>query len=123
MHRPQALEVGRDEMLERQLEDSERRALAAVDRVVVTGRSTVDLLRAYGVARDRVAVVEPGTDRAPLAVGGDGRTIRMLSVATLSPGKGHELLIGALAAIDRDAWTLTCVGNTTRYPGTVARVR
>ncbi len=123
IHLPLALEVGRDAALARQLEDSERRALAAVDRVVVTGRSTVDLLRAYGVTRERIAVVEPGTERAPLAVGGDGRTIRMLSVATLSPGKGHELLVGALASIDRDDWTLTCVGSTTRYPETVARVR
>jgi glycosyltransferase involved in cell wall biosynthesis len=102
---------------------SERRALAAVDRIVVTGRSTVDLLRAYDIARERIIVVEPGTDRAPLASGGDGRTIRMLSVATLSPGKGHALLVGALASIGRDDWMLTCVGSATRYPETVARVR
>jgi glycosyltransferase involved in cell wall biosynthesis len=123
IHLPLALEVGRDPVLAQQLERSERRTLAAVDRVVVTGTSTIDLLRAYGVTRERIVVVEPGTERAPIAVGGDGRTIRMLSVATLSPGKGHLLLVGALATINRADWTLTCVGSTTRYPETVARVR
>jgi glycosyltransferase involved in cell wall biosynthesis len=123
VHLPLALEIGIDDALTRRLEESERRALAAVDRVIITGRSTVDAVVALGVPRDRIAVVEPGTDRATIASGGDGRIVRLLSVATLSPGKGHELLIGALASIDADNWVLTCVGSTTRYPATVDRVR
>jgi glycosyltransferase involved in cell wall biosynthesis len=123
VHLPLALEAGLDAEIARQLETREKRALGAADAVIVTGRSTADVLRTYGVSADRIRLVEPGTDRARLARGSGGPRVRVLSVATISPGKGHESLIRALASIDVDEWTLTCVGDTSRYPSTVARVR
>jgi glycosyltransferase involved in cell wall biosynthesis len=44
-------------------------------------------------------------------------------VATLTPRKGHELLISALASIPPRNWRLTCAGGLDRDPPTVARVR
>jgi glycosyltransferase involved in cell wall biosynthesis len=123
VHLPLALEVGLDRDAVRELEASERRALRAAEVVVVTGPSTTGELARYGVSGDRVVVVEPGTDPAPLASGGDGVTLQLLSIATLSPGKGHEVLVRALGSIATGDWALTCVGNLTRYPATVARVR
>jgi glycosyltransferase involved in cell wall biosynthesis len=47
----------------------------------------------------------------------------LLCVATLTPRKGHALLIEALAALRDRPWTLHCAGNTTRDPATAAAVR
>src|SRR5688572_159336 len=77
----------------------------------------------YAVAPERIVVVEPGTDRVPLAHGSRGRVIELLTVATLNPGKGHELLLEALSVIEAPAWRLTCAGSLTRDPATAARVR
>ena len=105
-------------------QEAERRALGAAALVIVTGRVTLDLIAPYDVAPDRIVVVEPGTDAAPLARGsGAPRPLQLLSVATLHPGKGHDLLLEALAAIPCRTWHLTCAGSLTRHPETAARLR
>jgi len=87
-------------------------------------RSAADVA-AYGVPSDRIAVVPPGTDpaadiAAPIEHAGP---VRLLTVATLTPRKGHRLLIEALAALDRRDWHLTAVGSLERDDDTVAAVR
>jgi glycosyltransferase involved in cell wall biosynthesis len=104
---------------------AERRALAATALVVVTGRTTVGLLTPLGVLPDRIAVVEPGTDPAPLARGshrGPGQTLELFCAATVNAFKGHDLLLQALGAIDRPDWHLTCAGSLTRDPDVSAYV-
>jgi glycosyltransferase involved in cell wall biosynthesis len=76
----------------------------------------------YGVKRDHITVVEPGTDRAPLARGSQGTHLHLLSVATLNPGKGHEILFRALATVPHHNWRLTCAGSTERHPATSERL-
>ena len=44
-------------------------------------------------------------------------------MATLTPRKGHELLLGALATMSELAWRLTCAGSLDRDHGAVVRVR
>jgi glycosyltransferase involved in cell wall biosynthesis len=44
-------------------------------------------------------------------------------VATLTPRKGYEILVDALAAIPYRHWRLTCAGSLDRDAPTVARVR
>ena len=111
VHHPLALETGIDRELQEQLRASERRALAAVRRVVVTGHATANALDDYAVPPDRISVVEPGTDPAPLARGSGGDTVHMLCVASLVPRKGHDLLLRALAAVPQRNWRLRCVGG------------
>ena len=123
VHLPLAEEVGLDRGAADRLKAGERRALAAAKLVVVTGRATVPALAQYGVGRDRIAVVEPGVDRVPLARGSKGPSAHLLCVATLNPGKGHEILIRALAMVPRRNWRLTCAGSLDRHPATVERVR
>jgi glycosyltransferase involved in cell wall biosynthesis len=123
IHLPLAAEIGLDRDTANRLKISEQRALAAVALVVVTGRSTVGALAGYGVQPDRIAVVEPGADRAPLARGSGGSPVEMLSVATANPGKGHEILFRALATVPHRNWRLTCVGSLERHPPTVERLR
>jgi hypothetical protein len=92
IHLPLAAEVGLDRDTAARLETMERRALAATTLVVVTGQESLSLLARYELPRDRVVVVEPGTDRARLARGSGGEVLQLLSVATLNPGKGHEIV-------------------------------
>jgi glycosyltransferase involved in cell wall biosynthesis len=123
VHLPLAAEIGLDRDRAGRLEVSERRALASAALVVVTGRTTVDALTRYGVPRSRIAVVEPGTDRAPLARGSAGAPLHLLSVAAITAGKGHEILFRALEAVPNRNWLLTCAGSLDRDPATVERLR
>jgi glycosyltransferase involved in cell wall biosynthesis len=123
VHLPLAADVGLEPGESARLEEAERRALEAAARIVVTGKGALPLLERYRLEPGRVAVVEPGTARAPLARGSSGLPLQLLAVATLNPGKGHEDLLTALASVPRRQWRLTCAGSLTRHPATVERVR
>lgn len=120
VHHPLAEETGLAASAVRALRAAEGRALTAVRGVVATSRYTAGLVAAMGVPTDRIRVVEPGTDPAPLARGSGSPTLRLLCVGALIHRKGHGLLVDALARhADRD-WHLTCVGSLDREPATVA---
>jgi glycosyltransferase involved in cell wall biosynthesis len=124
VHLPLAAEIGIGRDAAAQLEAGEREALASASLVVVTGKATADAVAAYGVRRDRIALVEPGTERAPLARGShDASALHLVSVAALVPGKGHEILFRALAAVPHQRWRLTCAGSLHRHPPTAERLR
>jgi glycosyltransferase involved in cell wall biosynthesis len=123
VHLPLAADPGMDADEARSLEEGEGEALAASSLIVVTGRATLSLLEHYSLAPDRVVVVEPGTDHKPVAGGSRGPLLQLLCVATLNPGKGHEVLLHALARSGVAGWRLTCAGSLTRHPRTVDRVR
>jgi glycosyltransferase involved in cell wall biosynthesis len=126
IHMPLASEFGIAPAVAERLREQERRALQVVRHVIVTSRSTERDLAAYGVEQSRLSVVEPGVWPAP-SVGipheraGDG-LLRMLCVATIHEGKGHELLVDALASLAHLPWHLRCVGSLTRSPATVQRL-
>jgi glycosyltransferase involved in cell wall biosynthesis len=130
VHMPLAFAGGLSPDDAARLEAGERRALQAASFVVVTGPTTATTLCDYGVDAGRIAVVEPGTDGAPLSRGSraqaappaDGR-VELLCVATVTAGKGHQDLVRALAALADRAWHLTCVGSLERDPAAVDRVR
>jgi glycosyltransferase involved in cell wall biosynthesis len=123
VHHPLAAESGLAQPTAAILEASERRALAAARLAVVTSRATVAALEPFGIHADRIHVVEPGTDPAPLARGSRSAVVHLLSVATFIPRKGHETLFRALAAVPERNWRLTCVGSLERDRSTVARLR
>ena len=123
VHLPLSADIGIGEEAAARFALAERRALSAARLVVVTGRAAIALLADCGVPPSRVVVVEPGTDPAPVARGSSGSSLQLLSVATVNPGKGHEELLMALAAVPSREWELTCAGSLTRHPPTVARVR
>jgi glycosyltransferase involved in cell wall biosynthesis len=127
VHHPLALETGLDSERAKRLRASERAALTHVRRVIVTSTATARLLGDYGVDAEAVDVVEPGTDRAPLAPGpisdGPARTPRLLCVGSVTPRKGHLLLIDALSGLRHLDWMLTCAGSLARAPDTAAALR
>lgn len=127
VHHPLALETGLTPAQGRALFDSERRALVTARGVIVTSAATARELTRYGVAAEWVHVVTPGTDPAPLAAGSGvesaSRGLSFLCVASLIPRKGHAVLIEALSGLQDRAWTLHCVGSTTRDPDTANALR
>lgn len=123
VHLPLAATVGLAPADAVTLAQSERRSLAHAARVIVTGTDTQVLMADCGLVHDDVIVVEPGTDPARLAAGSASADVHLLSVATLNPGKGHQVLVDALAALEHRRWRLMCVGSLTRHPETVDAVR
>jgi glycosyltransferase involved in cell wall biosynthesis len=124
VHHPLAEETGLEPAVARRLGASERAALAAARRVVVTSAPTAVRLAACGVEPGRCVVIEPGTDVTPMARGSGGAgPPQLLVVATLTPRKGHALLIDALAGLTDRAWRLECVGSDQRDPATAAALR
>jgi glycosyltransferase involved in cell wall biosynthesis len=101
----------------------ERKVLAAADAVVTTSAWTRRRLgELYRLRAERVQVAEPGVDAARLARGSaTGDTL--LCVAALTPDKGHDVLLDALATAADLSWGCTCVGSLTRDPAFAAGVQ
>jgi len=129
MHHPLADETGLPEVLRRRFLASERRALAACRRVVVTSGFCARRVGELGLSATEARVAEPGVEPAALATTArrrlNGETAKgraLLCVASVTPRKGQDVLIEALAGIrDRD-WRLELAGSARRDPDYAARV-
>jgi glycosyltransferase involved in cell wall biosynthesis len=94
----------------------EGRVLSASTAVVTTSEWTRgELLELYGLPADRVHVATPAVDAAALATGTDAGEA-LLCVAAVTRGKGHDVLLDALARIPDLAWRCVCVGSLDRDP-------
>lgn len=123
VHLPLADETGLSAAEAARLHARERRTLQAACAVVATSAwAERRLVDRHGLPTDRVHVAAPGVDPAPLAPGTDGAS-RLLCVASVTPRKGHDLLIEALAMVPELPWRCDCVGGLRQSDGFVARVR
>jgi len=99
VHQPLALDPGLDIAQAQILRKTERVALAAAARVVVTSESTARIVNAdYDVPLQRISVVRPGNDPVPPARGSNDGVVRLVSVGSVVPVKGYDLLVAALAS-------------------------
>ena len=90
--------------------------LSAAASVVTTSAWARRLLvELYSLPGDRVHVAEPGADAADLAPG-TATAGALLSVAAVIPGKGHDVLLDALAMLAGLRWHCLCVGSLERDP-------
>jgi glycosyltransferase involved in cell wall biosynthesis len=123
VHQPLALLCGLVPAQADAFRESERAALAAAAHVLVTSETTARIMIAdYGVQSHHISVVRPGNDPVPKALGSSDTVVRLLSVGSVVPGKGYDLLIAALAAIADLPWQLTIAGDRTRDPPAAARL-
>lgn len=114
-HHPLALETGIAADAADRYRASERAALAETRAVIATSQATAAILRdQYGVQAGRLTVAPPGTDPAPQAAGSGGPGVAILAVGSLTPRKGHDRLIAALAELRGLDWHLTIVGPADR---------
>jgi glycosyltransferase involved in cell wall biosynthesis len=70
------------------------------------------MARAYTLPTQHVHVVEPGVDPADVVRGSEAGD-RLLCVAALSPLKGQDVLVDALALLPERRWRCTLVGSGT----------
>jgi glycosyltransferase involved in cell wall biosynthesis len=118
LHLPLGDEAGAAPELARR----ERATLEAASAVVATSPWAVRRLVAlHGLPADRMHVAVPGVDPAPEAPGTDGTTLR--SVGAITPTKGHDLLVAALAPLGDLAFRCELVGPVHRDPEHVAALR
>jgi glycosyltransferase involved in cell wall biosynthesis len=117
VHHPVSMETGLSEVDRTLLADLEHRLFPRLSRLIVTSDTTAATLAArFAVASERVRTVVPGTDPMPRSPGSRGPVRAILSVATLIPRKGHDLLLRALAEVAEPGWHLTIVGSPDRDP-------
>jgi glycosyltransferase involved in cell wall biosynthesis len=115
IHHPTALETGFAEADRDALRGIEWRLYGRLHRLIVTSDLTAERLAGdFGVDRARIAVVVPGTDDAPRCTGSGGPGCEILSIGTLVPRKGHDVLLRALARLFDLDWHLTIAGSPRR---------
>jgi glycosyltransferase involved in cell wall biosynthesis len=94
----------------------ERDVLLSAAAVVTTSAWTRRRLsELYELPLDRVHVAEPGVDAAAIGPGTDAGDA-LLCVAAVTPGKGHDVMLDALATATDLPWRLACVGSLERDP-------
>lgn len=97
-----------------------RMMLPRLRHVVATSQPVADrLIQEFGVAT--VTVVEPGAAALPRSVAAGG-PCRILSLGVLTPRKGHDVLLRALARLLDLDWSLTIAGAAGRDPEHAARL-
>jgi glycosyltransferase involved in cell wall biosynthesis len=126
VHHPLHMETGLEDRAREQLLASETSALQWAAQVVVTSSATLQDVAAMGVPLAKMMVVEPGTDRQPMRAEGrvaPSQVVRLLCVATVTPRKGHAVLLQALAGLGHLAWELHNVGSLDRDPALAGRLQ
>jgi glycosyltransferase involved in cell wall biosynthesis len=117
VHHPLALETGAPPCLV----EPERRALRHAVAVIATSEATAETLRRdYDVPLERLVVALPGTDPAPPAA---RLGFHILSLGSVTPRKGHDVLVAALGRIADLPWRCTIAGSLERSPGTASALR
>jgi glycosyltransferase involved in cell wall biosynthesis len=98
----------------REVRAREREVLAAAAAVVTTSEwSRRRLAELHELPADRVHVAEPGVDAAAVAPGTAGGS-SLLCVASVTPDKGHDVLLDGLATVADLSWRCECVGSLVR---------
>lgn len=109
VHLPLADETGLAPQDAATLRVRERRAVRAAAAVVATSRATAARVEAvHGLAPGTVGVAAPGVDPAAVTTPSDDGH-RLLCVASVTPRKGQDVLLDALAGVDRP-WRLVLAG-------------
>jgi glycosyltransferase involved in cell wall biosynthesis len=117
IHHPLADETGLEAGESERFARLERESLAQCAGAVVTSAFTARRLEAYGVQASHVRVVLPGTDPAEAAGGpGPGQPPLLLCVGSVTPRKGQDVLLRALAHLTALPWSLRCAGSLTHAP-------
>jgi glycosyltransferase involved in cell wall biosynthesis len=112
IHHPTSLETGLADPDRIDLGGIERHLFQSLARVIANSETTAETLSGeFGVPRDRIAIVTPGTDPAPRSPGSGGPGCHILSIGTLIPRKGHDVLMRALARLFDLDWRLTIAGS------------
>jgi len=121
IHHPVSMETGLTEAQTSALAIVEHQLFSRLTRLIVTSDTTAETLIArFHTPPDRISVVVPGTDDAPRSPELNGPVaepvVEIVSIGTLIPRKGYDVLLRALARLPELNWHLTIVGSPDRDP-------
>ncbi len=123
VHHPLADERGLDPQQAQWLYQQERLALSCCDQVIVTSPFTARRLIERAYVTQPPSVVTPGVVQSALAKSASDPSTededhrhRFLCVASITPRKGHAVLLEALDAIRDLPWVCQWVGDHGRDP-------
>ncbi len=116
IHHPTALEPGTPEPRRRALKALELSVLPGFRKVIAASAPIAErLTQEFGVPANRLHVLVPGTDhqtRRPIDADAPfGAPCTILSLATLTYRKGHDVLLKALATLTDLDWRLILAGE------------
>jgi glycosyltransferase involved in cell wall biosynthesis len=120
---PEAARLRQVVLMHMPIGDRREREVVEAARAVVTTSAWCKrrLQELYELPAERVHVAEPGVDAADVAPG-TAAGGQLLCVAATTPGKGHDVLLDALATVDA-SWRCTCVGSLDKDPAFADGVR
>lgn len=124
VHHALAEEAGLSPAAAERLIRLETAALQHFRVVVCPSPRTAAAVASYGIPRDRIFVIPPGTaspDRPLRSRRGPVRSL--LCVGSVIPRKGHRVLVAALARVRDLDWQLLCIGSLDRDPRTARSIR
>jgi glycosyltransferase involved in cell wall biosynthesis len=123
VHHPLSAETGLSETDAQRMVQLEARLWQSTRGALCPSEDSAARVRAAGLSFNRVAVTPPGTDPVPDArlkrplrpqASTARAPIALLAVGTVTPRKGHRVLIEALGSLRDLPWTLTCIGSLER---------
>lgn len=116
-HHPLGLETGLDAATSITLTEIERSLTQQARHVITTSTTTEKtIISLFGIAPERITVIEPGTEDAPRSTGSGTGRINVLSIGSLIPRKGHDVLMQAMAQLFDLDWHLTIAGSAGHDP-------
>lgn len=121
VHHPLGLETGLTRAASRRWLMREAAALAKPRGIIVTSAQTRRDLLAMAVQQP-IVVINPGTARSN-ARARQARPPMLLTVASLTPRKGHADALRALAGLRSLRWRWSCAGDAARGSGQARRLR
>lgn len=124
IHHPLSLETGLDSASAHHYAQLEAKLWPHLKGAICPSERTAQALLTAGLPKDRVAVVAPGTHRPTINRPARGAgPLQLLAVGTITPRKGHLLLVDALASLRHLDWQLNCLGSLTRDPAASTALR
>lgn len=115
VHHPLGFESGISADLSRKLVVNETAVLHHARHVLASSPTTrMALHDDLKVPLEKITVAEPGTDPAERAKGSGRDDVELLSVGSITPRKGHAVLVEALSGLKYLNWHLTIVGSDAR---------
>lgn len=124
IHHPLALETGLGNEAAAHFAELETRLWRQLKGLICPSPNTARSVITCGIHGARVAIAGPGTAKPSETIRRKSKgPLQLLAVATITPRKGHQLLVNALAGLREHNWHLTCIGSLERDPTNVAALR
>jgi len=123
-HHPTGLEPGLTAETAAALVAIETQLLPYFRRVIATSDTTAAIIaKDYGIPRETLATIVPGTDDAPRSKGSCCQIVHVLSIGSLIPRKGHDILLRSMARLFDLDWRLTIAGTERLDPAYAAQIK